>query len=239
MPKVIAEAHIKFMIVPRDLWRDKTLSLSAKAVYVDLLSYSNKIGECFPSRKRIAADLGISRSTIERALKELAISGWIKITSGKRKGTVNHYLLRSEGYVKMMQGVPQNEVGVPPSEVGGTSPEGHEGIPKEGIPNNKGHDLFCPSLKNPYNGEGTFKRFWDIYTRKVKKKDAKKVFLKLQPDDTLFERMISAIQKQMRWRENEKRANRFAPDWPHPTSWLNGERWEDEIPEEELAECPF
>ena len=68
-----------------------------------------------------------------------------------------------------------------------------------------------------------FDKFWICYPRKEGKQDAKRAFLKIKPDDTLLERMLSAIQRQKQtdqWSEP-----RFVP---HPSTWLNGRRWEDE-----------
>lgn len=43
----------------------------ARIVYLYLEQRANKDGICWPSQKRIAKDLGISVSTVKRALKDL------------------------------------------------------------------------------------------------------------------------------------------------------------------------
>ena len=68
-----------------------------------------------------------------------------------------------------------------------------------------------------------FDKFWSVYPRHEGKQNAVKAFAKLKVDDTLLETMISAILKQKQsaqWQEA-----RFIP---HPATWLNGHRWEDE-----------
>jgi len=43
----------------------------AKAVYMYLKDKCNQNAECWPGIKTIAADLGLSRSTVKRAIKDL------------------------------------------------------------------------------------------------------------------------------------------------------------------------
>lgn len=68
-----------------------------------------------------------------------------------------------------------------------------------------------------------FETFWDAYPRKVAKKDARVAFARVNPDMELFTRMLEAIA-----------AQRVSKQWrdgfiPYPATWLNGERWADEI----------
>lgn len=72
-----------------------------------------------------------------------------------------------------------------------------------------------------------FETFWKVYPRHVNRKGAEKAFAKLNPDDALLQTMISAVERQTQtaqWREN---GGQFIP---HPATWLNGRRWEDELP---------
>jgi uncharacterized protein YdaU (DUF1376 family) len=67
-----------------------------------------------------------------------------------------------------------------------------------------------------------FDVFWKIYPRKVARKNALKAWLKIKPDDALTKQIIDAINKQ-------GLCNREIQFVPHPASWLNAARWEDEI----------
>ena len=69
----------------------------------------------------------------------------------------------------------------------------------------------------------SFDKFWLIYPRKEGKQDARKAFAKLKPDDDLLNTMLEAVQKQ-------KQSDQWSdPRYiPHPATWLNGRRWEDE-----------
>lgn len=75
--------------------------------------------------------------------------------------------------------------------------------------------------------ESRFARFWSVYPRHVAKPNARKAFDKINPDDGLLETMIQAI-------EQQKRSDQWSRDngqyIPHPATWLNQRRWEDETP---------
>ena len=70
-----------------------------------------------------------------------------------------------------------------------------------------------------------FDRFWGAYPRKVSKADAKKAFVKLNPDTELVEAMLRALDWQKRLPEWTKDGGQFIP---YPATWLNARRWEDE-----------
>lgn len=68
------------------------LSVTAKAVYALLSTYASaRSRRCWPSRERLAEDLGLSERTISRAIDELVASGYAKRSSrglGASKYTV-------------------------------------------------------------------------------------------------------------------------------------------------------
>lgn len=73
-----------------------------------------------------------------------------------------------------------------------------------------------------------FDEFWKLYPKKKDKANARKKWLKLKPDDELFETIISALKKQIQSEQWQKDNGQYIP---YPTTWINGERWEDEIKE--------
>lgn len=58
------------MILPRRIY-DLGLSHKAVSVYCYLANRADRNGECFPSVRRIAEDLKISKATVFRAFNEL------------------------------------------------------------------------------------------------------------------------------------------------------------------------
>lgn len=70
-----------------------------------------------------------------------------------------------------------------------------------------------------------FDLFWSEYPKKAAKKDALKAFAKLNPDEALLGKIINHLSQR-----------RLSHDWikdggayiPHPATFLNGQRWEDQ-----------
>jgi len=69
--------------------------------------------------------------------------------------------------------------------------------------------------------EVRFNEFWTAYPRKVKKQDAQKAFNKVCTSEETFRLIMDGLRRQLpTWKD---------PQYiPHPTTWLNGKRWEDE-----------
>ena len=74
--------------------------------------------------------------------------------------------------------------------------------------------------------ERRFEKFWSEYPRRVNKQAARKAFDKLKPTDELLATMTAAIAKQKLSDQWTKDGGQFIP---HPATWLNGKRWEDEL----------
>ena len=65
----------------------------AIAVYMYLVQRANSDGQCWPSERRIALDLSISKSTVKRAIADLVKSGYIKTEQRYRKNGAKSSLL--------------------------------------------------------------------------------------------------------------------------------------------------
>lgn len=78
-----------------------------------------------------------------------------------------------------------------------------------------------------------FDTFWAAYPKKVKKKEARKKFQAVFPKKVSLETLLSALE-----------AHKGSDQWkdvkfiPHPSAWLNQERWEDELPRRESPTPP-
>ena len=71
-----------------------------------------------------------------------------------------------------------------------------------------------------------FAEFWAAYPNKVGKAEAQKVWDKLSPDDALCDTILSAVEAQKRSPQWTKDGGQYIP---HPRTWLNQRRWEDEL----------
>jgi hypothetical protein len=75
--------------------------------------------------------------------------------------------------------------------------------------------------------EQQFELFWQQYPRKAGKKAAKKAWMGIKPDAELLDASMSAIGNAVRYWAHQGVAQKHIP---HPSTWLNEERWEDEFP---------
>lgn len=78
--------------------------------------------------------------------------------------------------------------------------------------------------KSPYTGDA-FERFWSVYPRKIGKQSAKRAFERVKVP---LETLVTAVERQKcsdQWTQNN---GQFIP---HPATWLNQGRWDDELPE--------
>ncbi len=85
--------------------------------------------------------------------------------------------------------------------------------------------------KNPPNpplgGGGWFESFWGAYPRKTAKPAALKAWGKLAPDAGLVALILAALDRHRASEQWRRDGGQFIP---HPATWLNQRRWEDELP---------
>lgn len=74
--------------------------------------------------------------------------------------------------------------------------------------------------------ERRFQKFYDAYPRHVGRAAALKKFIQINPDEVLLETMLSAVAVQRKTPQWTKDGGQFIP---HPATWLNQRRWEDEV----------
>jgi len=107
----------------------------------------------------------------------------------------------------------------------GNAPIVSDALPKEDVEKSKSKEQKNPPTPKG-EGDDLFARFWALYPRKVAKPQAEKAWAKLKVTADLFATIATALAKQV-----------ASPDWlkdngqfiPHPATWLNGRRWEDEV----------
>ena len=72
-----------------------------------------------------------------------------------------------------------------------------------------------------------FDTFWSDYPKKVAKQNALKAWKRIDADQDVFGEIMTGLQ---RWKASEEWTRDDGRFIPHPATWLNGRRWEDEIP---------
>lgn len=72
-----------------------------------------------------------------------------------------------------------------------------------------------------------FEVFWSEYPRRLAKKAARKAFMRIGWSERSFSTVMACLrqQKEFLWHATDVQF------LPHAATWLNGERWDDEIPD--------
>jgi DNA-binding transcriptional MocR family regulator len=184
-----------------------------KLVLLMAANYADEYGKCWPSNARLMADTGMTKNTITSAFKELAARGLLRIEHRSIEGVSlsNMYHLNVDNeQVNLRGGRSGDDRGVGQEMTGGGSGDDPKPIIE---PISK-----TISSSSTQNG---FEDFWRAYPRKTGKGAAEKAWAKaagvVEPSKIL-EAVASAV-----WSPEPQ----FIP---HPATWLNQKRWEDEAP---------
>ena len=188
--------------------KQKTANSGQKLVLMMLADYSNsETGQCNPSHTKLAEKCCMSVASVKRHIEDLEGLGFLK-----KSNVFKDNIQKSNQYILALPGssnwaTPQLTVSYPPAQI---ELQNQEFKQEDKYILQQGNDLF--------------EVFWKAYPRKTNKGFAKKVFVKLKIDDELLCKILKAIEQQKR---SEQWKN---PQYiPHPSTWLNGERWEDEV----------
>ena len=94
-------------------------------------------------------------------------------------------------------------------------------LSKDNELNNRDINISCSKEEK---NESIFESFWKVYPRKVGKEKCRNWFKSHKPKEDLVQKMIEAV-------EEQKKSKQWSdPQYiPHPYTWLNQGRWEDEL----------
>jgi hypothetical protein len=225
-----------FAAVPNWMIRDTTISTYAIAVYAALASHSGR-GGIHPSHVTLASEARCSERTVRSALDELRALGVVESRrrTARAGRASNSYTLHPNGReVPAPRAATSVEVPAPDDRGSGTTrrqvpaPRAGEEEPLEEEPPKKtplppagvSRDVVQAIDVEPL----FFQEFYAVYPRHVAKQAAEKAFRK------------AIAQKGVTAGDVIEGARRFAADpnlpeaqyVPHPASWLNAGRWDDD-----------
>ena len=197
-------------------WKQRKLTVHEKMVLLALANRHNPDYGCFPSISKIVEDVEFSKSTVIRSIKNLQVKGYLSVEAAKRENgsqTSNRYFLSFEVE-------PQCQADTPPS-VPETLPPVSERHPHKQVISKQVSKTILRSV------ELGLKEFWNCYPRKIGKTNAEKAFIKASHSvgvdvilDAIKPFAVSVAKKEKKF-------------IPHPATWLNQGRWDDEL--EEIA----
>lgn len=188
-------------ILLRDIITWQVNNSNAKYLMIVLASYTNLDGMCYPSIPTLVKKTELSRSTVIRAIN------WC---------VDNNYLTRKSGWLgvsSVYQFVHLKETDMTDTSVTQTPQVISNVI-----------DIYTNS--NTTSGvtqTPPFEDFWLVYPRKIAKGHARKAYEKACKIADPRAILIAAANFSNAMQGKDRQ---FIP---HPTTWLNGERWEDEL----------
>ena len=212
---VISNYHLK----------EKNMSLKAKGLLTVLLSFPDEWDYSIDGLVSICKE---NETAIKSALTELKEYGYLaiekKMPNETRSGRIEYEYNVFEEPVKQdreKQGVENQGVVF-------------QVVENQGQLNTNSIKELNTNYKSPLPPDGgeaeknaihtLFEQFWDKYPRKVDKKGAERVFVRIKGIADLMPDILSALEKQKRSEQWTKDDGRFIP---HPKTWLNQERWND------------
>ena len=180
---------------------------TTKLVLLKLADNANDEGLCWPAQSTLSRHTGLARETVNRHVKKLEQLGILKIRRRSKEGVSlpNHYLLNLRGVVT------ENHRG--------SDSESH-GVVTEDHTEPSGSTVSKP---NGQTAPDRFREFWEAYPKKRDRKKARDAW-KRKRLDSRADQIIADVKRRVR--NDDQWLKGYVP---HATTYINGERWEDEI----------
>lgn len=177
--------------------------------------HNGETGECFPSISRLSKCCEMEKSAVHRHLCTLETKGLISRQRRWREDggfTSNFYVLHLEDPMSQNDIDPSSKMQHPPMAKRDTNLGSNNLGSNNNIYMNTTHKTITE-----------FDEWWDTYPRKVEKYKAATLFPKIRLE-VEFDVLIEATKKYAEAVKDKEK--KFIP---HPTTWLNGRRWNDPI----------
>lgn len=121
--------------------------------------------------------------------------------------------------------------GRPKAKVTQNNPVGYSGT--QNNPKEPDNDSDSDSKNDSDIINISFDKFYASYPRKIGKEAARKSFSKIKESE--YETIIRSVAEFSQFHENRGTEKQYIP---HPATWLNGRRWEDDLSAEEIHKHP-
>ena len=244
MERNIASAY--YAVIPADVRYDPELRPNAKLLYGEVTSLCDKTGYCWATNEYFSELYGLSVSTVSRLISQLEGRGYIRCEmAATAKGSERRIYA---GVFVVKGGLSKNsKTPLDENSKGGLDENSKGGLALFVKQNNKEVSIIppynppmgdegYPVLKTPrktrakksvpdHNPE-RFEQFWAAYPGGGSRMKAVAAWDALAPDDALIDIMARALKRQMKSKQWQEGIG-----IPHASTWLNGQRWTDKLPE--------
>ena len=186
-----------------------------------------KRGEFITSQLKIADELHLNRRTVTKYLKLFAEEGQIELKVDNRKT-----LIKVINYAKY-QDVPNDDAQLTAQLNAQVNAQQSTQQHAQLTAQQSTHNRTIINQNKPYKPLNQyihqwFDEFWKAYPRKEGKQNAMKAFEKMCTNEDTYKAIMDGLQKRVKldWSRRPAEEKKFIP---HPSSWLNQSRWNDEV----------
>lgn len=182
------EHNTGFGLIPRNVMRDKRLTVEAKAIYSYLSSFAGNREYAFPGRDLMCDELGMSKERLSKHMKILKEHGYLEVEQKKTDGKFSHNIYRLIPYPKFSD----TESSKPCTE---NPCPGNLATNNNSI-NNNNNNIYAQrhEMRKGFTDEEKNK-LWSLYPKKVGKKNAYKYMDRLHKQGYGYEMVEWAIEQ--------------------------------------------
>ena len=206
-------------------WLDG-LNLEQKGKWLDwMLSYTNDENPQFPSDQAVMIACMMAQDTLKRDLKKYEAKVERIKSARNQNPNNNKELLENNNQTEISMKSVRNQY-----DIGSVNVNDNVNVnvnvndnvlSKDNELNNRDINISCAKEEK---NESIFESFWEVYPRKIGKEKCRNWFKSHKPKENFVKQMIEAV-------EQQKKSKQWSdPQYiPHPYTWLNQGRWEDEL----------
>ena len=213
----MADRDFKGVWIPKDVWLDTNLTMLEKGILVEIDSLDMSDDGCWASNEYLATFCQCSIPKVASAVSKLVNLGYIKRESfdGRRRKLKSCFSFFKRQTYKNYKADLKKVDAINTSI------------------NTSNKDTPRKSAKTVFT-DG-FDDFWAEYPRPVAKQKAREAWAKVKPDEGVRESILADVRRRKagEWKDIEERYI------PHPSTYLNQRRWEDEPERDREPEKPY
>lgn len=198
-----------YAIIPASVRYDDTLCPNAKLLYGEITALCSKEGRCWAGNAYFSNLYGVSKVSISKWVRQLVDAGFIQSEIQYAEGSkqiLNRYITLINKGSKEKFSTPKRKVNDPIKE------------------KCKDINTVNTTTNITINNNVHFDAFWSAYPVKKGKLAARKAWDKLKLSDDVIK--LIAENMKVRMDAGEWEDKQYVP---HPATFLNGRRWEDEV----------
>lgn len=218
-----------YAVLPADVRYNTKLKANEKLLYCEITALCNKNGYCYATNSYFAALYEVHKNTIGSWINNLVKQGYLKTEIIYKKPTKQ--IVQRRIYIASK---PINkEVDTYQSKDDEPTNENIDTPINQIIEENITREEYYKKNKEKIYKKESFEIFYKAYPRKTQKQNALRAFEKIHNSLPPIDELIAILEKHKRTRQWQDKQY-----IPHPATWLNQKRWEDELNEEDFKEPP-